>query len=146
MDPAGKIQIIEINAGGIGRDASELLRKVKAAQYVASHRARSAPPSGRKGTLDLAPVARPGRKDLIHRHPAPPSLRRGGIAAFSRLPTLAAPPSQVQSPSAEVKPCSKANIKNQLAGYLDKLCRPLIELIASLDDSATKPPARCANC
>ena len=37
IDPQGKIQIIEVNAGGIGRDASELLRKVKAAQYVASH-------------------------------------------------------------------------------------------------------------
>ena len=37
IDPEGKIQIIEINAGGIGRDASELLRKVKAAQYVHAH-------------------------------------------------------------------------------------------------------------
>src|SRR5690349_16501560 len=32
IDPEGKIQIIEVNAGGVGRDASELLRKVKAAQ------------------------------------------------------------------------------------------------------------------
>ena len=30
IDPEGKIQIVEINAGGIGRDASELLRKLKA--------------------------------------------------------------------------------------------------------------------
>src|SRR5690554_5945205 len=30
IDPDGKIQIVEINAGGVGRDASELLRKVKA--------------------------------------------------------------------------------------------------------------------
>ena len=30
IDPQGKIQIIEVNAGGIGRDASELLRKLKA--------------------------------------------------------------------------------------------------------------------
>ena len=37
IDPEGKIQIIEINAGGIGRDAQELLRKVKAAQYVHAH-------------------------------------------------------------------------------------------------------------
>src|SRR5690625_3824632 len=29
IDPEGKIQIIEVNAGGIGRDASELLRKIK---------------------------------------------------------------------------------------------------------------------
>src|ERR1700739_4970324 len=37
VDPNGVIQIVEITAGGIGRDAVELLRKVKAAQYVASH-------------------------------------------------------------------------------------------------------------
>src|SRR6188472_3701706 len=35
IDPDGKIQLVEINAGGIGRNAVELLRKVKAAQYVA---------------------------------------------------------------------------------------------------------------
>ncbi|MBR4877271.1 MAG: peroxiredoxin, partial [Rhodocyclaceae bacterium] len=34
IDPDGRIQIIEINAGGVGRNAQELLRKVKAAQYV----------------------------------------------------------------------------------------------------------------
>ena len=34
VDPDGKIQIVEINAGNIGRNAEELLRKVKAAQYV----------------------------------------------------------------------------------------------------------------
>ncbi|KAB2837372.1 MAG: peroxiredoxin, partial [Burkholderiales bacterium] len=33
IDPEGRIQVIEVNAGGIGRDAAELLRKVKAAQY-----------------------------------------------------------------------------------------------------------------
>ena len=30
IDPQGRIQLIEINAGGIGRDARELLRKIKA--------------------------------------------------------------------------------------------------------------------
>ncbi len=34
VDPDGKIQIVELNAGNIGRNAEELLRKVKAAQYV----------------------------------------------------------------------------------------------------------------
>ncbi len=34
VDPDGQIQIVEINAGNIGRNAEELLRKVKAAQYV----------------------------------------------------------------------------------------------------------------
>ncbi len=37
VDPQGIIQTIEVTAEGIGRDASDLLRKVKAAQYVASH-------------------------------------------------------------------------------------------------------------
>mgnify|MGYP003573575523 CR=1 FL=1 len=37
VDPDGVIQAMEITAEGIGRDAEDLLRKVKAAQYVASH-------------------------------------------------------------------------------------------------------------
>lgn len=34
IDPDGVIQAVEINAGGIGRDASVLVDKIKAAQYV----------------------------------------------------------------------------------------------------------------
>ena len=55
MDPQGRIQIIEINAGGIGRDASELLRKVKAAQYVASHPGEVCPAKWHEGEATLAP-------------------------------------------------------------------------------------------
>jgi len=55
MDPAGKIQIIEINAGGVGRDASELLRKVKAAQYVATHPGEVCPAKWKEGDATLAP-------------------------------------------------------------------------------------------
>ncbi len=55
IDPAGKIQIIEINAGGVGRDASELLRKVKAAQYVASHPGEVCPAKWKEGDATLAP-------------------------------------------------------------------------------------------
>ena len=55
IDPQGKIQIIEINAGGIGRDASELLRKVKAAQYVASHPGEVCPAKWTPGAETLAP-------------------------------------------------------------------------------------------
>jgi len=55
IDPQGKIQIIEINAGGIGRDASELLRKVKAAQYVASHPGEVCPAKWKEGDSTLAP-------------------------------------------------------------------------------------------
>jgi NADH-dependent peroxiredoxin subunit C len=55
IDPQGKIQIVEINAGGIGRDASELLRKVKAAQYVASHPGEVCPAKWKEGDKTLAP-------------------------------------------------------------------------------------------
>ncbi len=48
VDPDGKIQIVEITAGGIGRNASELLRKIKAAQYVRNHPGEVCPPSGKK--------------------------------------------------------------------------------------------------
>ena len=40
IDPDGVIQAMEITAEGIGRDAGDLVRKVKAAQYVAAHHGR----------------------------------------------------------------------------------------------------------
>jgi peroxiredoxin (alkyl hydroperoxide reductase subunit C) len=55
IDPEGRIQIIEINAGGVGRDASELLRKVKAAQYVAAHPNEVCPAKWKEGDATLAP-------------------------------------------------------------------------------------------
>ena len=55
VDPQGKIQIVEITAGGIGRDAKELLRKVKAAQYVASHPGEVCPAKWKEGEKTLAP-------------------------------------------------------------------------------------------
>ncbi|AUV12958.1 MULTISPECIES: alkyl hydroperoxide reductase subunit C [Aeromonas] len=55
IDPQGFIQIVEINAGGIGRDALELLRKVKAAQYVASHPGEVCPAKWKEGDATLAP-------------------------------------------------------------------------------------------
>jgi peroxiredoxin (alkyl hydroperoxide reductase subunit C) len=55
IDPEGKIQIIEVNAGGVGRDARELLRKVKAAQYVASHPGEVCPAKWKEGEKTLAP-------------------------------------------------------------------------------------------
>ncbi len=55
IDPQGKIQIVEITAGGIGRDALELLRKVKAAQYVASHPGEVCPAKWQEGEKTLAP-------------------------------------------------------------------------------------------
>ncbi|MFR8907499.1 MAG: alkyl hydroperoxide reductase subunit C, partial [Enterococcus faecium] len=37
IDPDGIVQAMEINADGIGRDASALIDKIRAAQYVRTH-------------------------------------------------------------------------------------------------------------
>jgi len=55
IDPEGRIQIVEITAGGIGRDAGELLRKVKAAQYVAAHPGEVCPAKWKEGEKTLKP-------------------------------------------------------------------------------------------
>ena len=55
VDPQGRIQIVEITAGGIGRDAQELLRKIKAAQYVADHPGEVCPAAWQEGEKTLAP-------------------------------------------------------------------------------------------
>jgi peroxiredoxin len=55
IDPDGKIQIIEINAGNVGRNALELLRKIKAAQYVAAHQGEVCPAKWQEGEKTLAP-------------------------------------------------------------------------------------------
>ncbi len=55
VDPQGRIQIIEITAGGVGRDANELLRKVKAAQYVAAHPGEACPAKWKEGEKTLKP-------------------------------------------------------------------------------------------
>ena len=55
VDPEGRIQIVEMTAGGIGRDAGELLRKVTAAQYVAAHPGEVCPARWKQGDQTLAP-------------------------------------------------------------------------------------------
>jgi len=55
IDPDGKIQVVEITAGNIGRDADELLRKVKAAQYVAKNPNEVCPAKWKEGEQTLAP-------------------------------------------------------------------------------------------
>ncbi|NBC23538.1 MAG: alkyl hydroperoxide reductase subunit C [Gammaproteobacteria bacterium] len=55
IDPEGRIQIVEVNAGGVGRSASELLRKIKAAQYVAAHPNEVCPAKWQEGDETLAP-------------------------------------------------------------------------------------------
>jgi peroxiredoxin (alkyl hydroperoxide reductase subunit C) len=55
IDPSGTIQIVEINAGGIGRNAAELLRKIRAAQHVAAHPNEVCPAKWDEGAETLAP-------------------------------------------------------------------------------------------
>jgi len=55
IDPQGVIQAMEITAEGIGRDAEDLLRKVKAAQYVAAHPGEVCPAKWKEGEATLAP-------------------------------------------------------------------------------------------
>ncbi len=55
MNPKGEIKVCEIHDLGIGRDASELLRKVKAAQYVESHPGEVCPAKWKEGAATLKP-------------------------------------------------------------------------------------------
>jgi peroxiredoxin (alkyl hydroperoxide reductase subunit C) len=55
INPEGKIKIIEVHDNGIGRDAKELLRKVQAAQYVASHPNEVCPAKWTPGAHTLTP-------------------------------------------------------------------------------------------
>ncbi len=55
VNPDGVIKVCEIHDLGIGRDAKELLRKVQAAQYVASHPGEVCPAKWTPGEATLAP-------------------------------------------------------------------------------------------
>ena len=55
IDPDGVVQILEITAEGVGRNAAELLRKVKAAIYVREHPNEVCPAKWEEGADTLAP-------------------------------------------------------------------------------------------
>ena len=55
VNPEGLIKIAEIHDNGIGRNADELLRKVQAAQFVASHPNEVCPAKWRPGEKTLKP-------------------------------------------------------------------------------------------
>ncbi|SDB83184.1 peroxiredoxin (alkyl hydroperoxide reductase subunit C) [Pelagirhabdus alkalitolerans] len=55
IDPDGVIQTVEINADGIGRDASTIINKVKAAQYVREHPNEVCPAKWEEGSETLKP-------------------------------------------------------------------------------------------
>ena len=55
INPEGLIKVIEINDDSIGREAGDMLRKVQAAQYVASHKGEVCPAKWKQGASTLKP-------------------------------------------------------------------------------------------
>ncbi len=55
IDPDGVIQFMEISSEGVGRNAVELLRKVRAAQYVRQHPNEVCPAKWEEGDATLNP-------------------------------------------------------------------------------------------
>ena len=55
VDPEGRIKLVEIQDNSIGRNAEELLRKVKAAQFVAAHPGEVCPAKWKDGAETLKP-------------------------------------------------------------------------------------------
>ncbi len=55
VDPDGVIQIMEITCEGVGRNANELTRKIKAAQYVRANPGQVCPAAWEEGAETLAP-------------------------------------------------------------------------------------------
>lgn len=55
VDPEGRIQSYQVNAGGVGRNADELLRLVQACQFVAEHGDQVCPAKWQPGAETLKP-------------------------------------------------------------------------------------------
>ena len=55
IDPNGVIKTLEIHDNAIARDVTETLRKLKAAQFVASHPGEVCPAKWKEGDATLAP-------------------------------------------------------------------------------------------
>ena len=55
VNPEGKIVAYEVNAGNVGRNADELLRKVQAIEFVHEHGDEVCPAKGQPGAVTLKP-------------------------------------------------------------------------------------------
>ena len=55
VNPEGKIVTYQVNGGGIGRNAEELLRLVRACQFVAEHGDQVCPAKWQPGADTLKP-------------------------------------------------------------------------------------------
>jgi len=54
-DPAGVLQLVEVTPEGVGRNAAELVRKIKAAKYWQEHPGQVCPAKWEEGSATLAP-------------------------------------------------------------------------------------------
>jgi peroxiredoxin (alkyl hydroperoxide reductase subunit C) len=55
VDPEGVIQLVEQTSEGVGRNANELVRKIRAAQYVRNNPGQVCPAAWEEGEETLAP-------------------------------------------------------------------------------------------
>lgn len=55
FNPEGEVKIAEINDNGIGRDATELIRKIKAAKFVYENPGQVCPAKWKEGDATLKP-------------------------------------------------------------------------------------------
>ena len=55
IDPEGRVKVAEVHDNGIGRNAEELVRKVQAAQFVATHTGEVCPAKWKPGAETLKP-------------------------------------------------------------------------------------------
>jgi peroxiredoxin (alkyl hydroperoxide reductase subunit C) len=55
VDPDGTIKVMEVSCEGVGRDASSLVKKVKAAQYIRKHPDEVCPAKWEEGAATLEP-------------------------------------------------------------------------------------------
>lgn len=89
VDPEGVIQFMEVTAEGIGRNAAELVRKVKAAQAVAAHPGEVCPAKW-EGEVTLAPRSTSwARSESSHHRDAPTT--GGGRGVADHRTSLSAP-------------------------------------------------------
>ena len=164
IDPDGVIQLVEITAEGIGRNAVELLRKIKAAQYVARAPERGLPGQVGRGRRHPRPVARPRRQDLTD--PRRAGLRSAAAAAApdgaTRRRALAdapidppAPPTRLEhrharrrpdraaeDPPREDHPADRAGRLARRRPQVAPSSRELLDEIAALSDQITVAPRR----
>jgi len=54
-DPEGVVQLVEVTPEGVGRNAAELVRKIKAAKYWQEHPGQVCPAKWEEGAETLAP-------------------------------------------------------------------------------------------